>query len=198
MSPSAEPADLSIAAGALAPAVRIEDGEVVILAVKPSRWFVLLVSWPLLLLAAVVAGAAYLAGEALGTAVNQRLVALLFSAVACARLTAACFQWQGRLYVLTDRRVIRLRGMFREELWQCPLRGLGGIHLSATLLERLFGVGSLLFERNDGRGSVEGEWIHLADPKEVHRLVQEAWSRTRTGGGPPATIPPTGGPQQTV
>ena len=48
MSPSAEPANPPADAEALAPACRLEEGEAVILAVKPSRWFVLLTGpcWP--------------------------------------------------------------------------------------------------------------------------------------------------------
>lgn len=179
MSPSAEPAHLAAADAALVPAECLQDGEVVILAVKPSRWLVLLVSWPWVLLAIAVAVATVLVSDGLGSAGTWRAVALACSAVACARVTIACFQWQGRLYVLTDRRVLRFRGVFREDVYACPLKHIHRFHLAATLPERALTLASLFFEPDDDAPPGEGHWICLARPQEVHRLVEEAWRRAR-------------------
>jgi hypothetical protein len=179
MSPSAEPAHLAADAATVVPAEHLQDGEVVILAVKPSRWFALLVSWPWIVLAGIVAVATWLAGGALAASHTARLVVLACCAVACTRVTVACFQWLGRLYVLTDRRVLRFRGIFREEVYGCPLRHLLHVHLSATLPERALGVGSLLFQGDDRAPAGEGHWLHLARPQEVLRLVEEARHRAR-------------------
>jgi len=176
MSPSAEPAGLAVEAADLVPAERLENGEVVILAVKPSRWLPLLVSWPVMALAVIVAAAAYVADKLSATAGNEEVVALLCLAVACTRITVGCFQWLGRLYVLTDRRVMCLRGVFRQDCWYCPLRGVRQVHLSASPPERLFAVGSLLFECPDDPRA-NGHWMYLADPEEVLRIVQEARNR---------------------
>ena len=176
MSPPAEPANLAVEAADLVPAERLDNGEVVILAVKPSRWLALLVSWPVVVVAAVVTGAACAAARLWAAAVNEEMVALLCSAAACTRVTVGCLQWLGRLYVLTDRRVMRFGGVFRQAFWHCPLRDVREAHLSATLPERLLGVGSLLFEFRDERRS-GGHWMHLADPREVLRIVEEARNR---------------------
>ena len=178
MSPSAEPA-IPAAVAAMLPAERLEDGEAIILAVKPTRWFVLLVSWPWIVLAAAVAGGAYLASQLSDVSVNTRAVALVCSAVACTRVTAACFQWQSRLYVLTDRRILRFRGVFREDLSQCPLRSISQVYLTAALPERLVAAGSLWFERDDEKPGAADGWVHLADPKEVRQAVEQARARVR-------------------
>ena len=38
------------------------------------------------------------------------------------RVMGAVLQWMGRLYVLTDQRIIRLAGVFISDLYDCPLR----------------------------------------------------------------------------
>jgi hypothetical protein len=177
MSPSAEPATPAAPPIAL-PERLLEGGEVVILAVKPSRWFVWLMSWPVLVLAVVVLVVSFVAERFFAAAVDQRTVLLLCSAVGVARVVLAGFQWLGRLYVLTDRRVLRLRGVLREDVYQCPLKRIRRTHLSLTLPERLVGVGSLLFELDDSR-CAPGHWLDLAEPQEVQRLVEEALRRAR-------------------
>jgi len=179
MSPLAEPA-LAPAAEALVPVERLEDGEVVLLAVKPSRCFVLLVSWPWMAVAAAVAAGAALADWGIGAPVNLRLVGLFCTAVACTRLTLACFQWQGRLYVLTNRRVMRFRGAFHEDFHQCPLKRIAEVHLTATLPERMGGVGTLWFERADADGRrPDCCWLHLPEPQEAQEAVEKALRRIR-------------------
>jgi len=178
MSPSAEPA-IPATLEACVPIERLEDGEVIILAVKPSRWFVLLVSWPWIAVVAVAAVSAFLADRFGGAAINLRMVGLICSAVACVRVTVACFQWHAHLYVLTSRRVMRFRGLLREDFHQCPLNALAEVHMTATVPERLVASGSLWFRRRDDRPGPAGCWVHLAQPRDVQRAVEEALRRAR-------------------
>lgn len=179
MSPAVPPAGLAASAEAIRAATHLEDGELILLAVKPSRWFVLVTSWPVVLLAAAVAVGAYGLAGMVTCQINTRLMGLVCTAVACTRVTFACLQWMGRQYILTNRRVIRLRGAFHEDMAQCRLKDLVNIHLSFSPSEHLLGIGSLLFERTDQRPAGDIHWIFLADPREVHRAVCEAWNRAR-------------------
>jgi hypothetical protein len=179
MSPAVPPADMAASAAAVRAADRLEDGEVVLLAVKPSRWFVLAMSWPVVLLAAVAAAGAYVLAGMVSWEINTRLVGLVCSTATCTRVIFACLQWMGKQYILTNRRVMRLRGVFHEELAQCRLKDLHEVHLSASPTEHLLGIGSLLFERADQRPAGDIHWILLADPKEAHRAVCDAWNRAR-------------------
>jgi len=179
MTPLADPGSLSVAATSAVARERLEDGEIVILAVRPSGWFVVLLSWPLLVGAAAVAAVSLLARSWPGYNVDGHMVTLVCAAVAALRIAVACFQWQGRLYVLTDRRVMRIKGVFREDCYQCPLRNISEVHMSATLPERIVAVANLVFHRTDAKAVPDADWLCLANPREVFQAVQEAMRRAK-------------------
>jgi hypothetical protein len=180
MMPAVEPTGTPTAERALVPERLLEEGEVVILAVKPSGWFVPLVSWPALLVAAIVAAVTYLAEGILGSSlpVQARLVGLLCVAFACLRLVAAALQWAGRLYVLTNLRLIRVRGVFGTDVFQCPLKAVRAAQLTAGVAERSLGVGTLVFTIDASREG-SAAWVHISHPAEVQRIVNEAIHRRR-------------------
>jgi len=156
---------------------RLEDGEIVILAVRPSKWFVVHLSWPLLVGVAIVAAAGLAGGRWFGQQVDGRMITLACAAVAAIRVVVACLQWLGRLYILTDRRVMRIKGMFHEDCYQCPLKKIGRIDMSDSAPQRLVGVADLLFHRTDGKAVPDSNWICLAEPQEVRQAVEEARKR---------------------
>lgn len=65
MTPSADSASAPARIKTIAPEALglLDDGELILLAVKPSGWFLLLSSWPVLVAAAAVAGANWAAHE---------------------------------------------------------------------------------------------------------------------------------------
>ena len=190
MTPSADSATIA-AEEAIVPADLLEDGELILLAVKPSGWFVLLVSWPVLAAAGVVTAAAYLAHGVLPTTALQHLVLLICIAAGCLRVVLACFQWLGQLYVLTDRRVIRIRGVIHVDLLACPLKQVRQVVLTAAILERPLHLGSLYFEVSrqhpedqhngaDASGDpADANWTHIAHAAEIHEIVLNAIRRAR-------------------
>lgn len=177
MTPAAKSA-ATAGAEAVVPEKLLNEGEVVILAVKPSPWFVLLYSWPTLAMAVLVVAAAYLAESLLAVDVRPDLFLMAASAVAAVQVFIACCQWVGRLYVLTNIRVMRVRGVFKVDLFQCPLKKIENIVQSATVQERFFSVGSLFFQAPECPKDEPG-WIHLARPAEVYEVVRDAVARSR-------------------
>jgi len=177
MSPTAEPTSAEAAAEATELDRLLGDGEIVLLALKPSSWFVPLVSLPVLATAGVVAAAAAV-GEALLDApgLHAQTVEMVCLAAACLRVMIAAFQWLGRLYVLTNVRVLQLQGILRTHIIDCPLRQLQPPRLSVSPLERPLGLGSLLFRRR-AEESDHSSWVHLAGPQEVEQAIREAMSR---------------------
>jgi len=175
---SAESATPAESAGAALPQL-LHEGEVVILAVKPSVWFVLLSAWPAIAVAAAVAVVGYVALPMIETQItySRRVLTMLCASVVLIQLFISCCQWIGRLYVLTNVRVLRIRGVFRVDVFQCPLSKIRQATLTATRHERLCGVGTIHFDVETP--TEEPCWLHVARPAEVNDTLQDALRRAR-------------------
>jgi len=175
MSPSAES---NVPAAALQrQAELLQEGEQIIFAMKPSSWFVLIVSWPVLMFLLLVAAVTF-AAEGLIVDLQRQTVMLLCLAGVCIRVMVGCFQWVSHLYVLTNLRVLHVRGLTRTDVLESPLKSLREVPLSCTFLERCFGLASLQFlTANSDRPPIV--WTNLARPLEVQKAVQEAIKKAR-------------------
>lgn len=158
----------------------LQGGEEIILAIKPSPWFVVLVSWPVLLAAAAVAGATYGAGEWLNAALPRGGIYLLCTAAAAIRLMVGSLQWMARLYMLTNLRVMRIRGVSQADIRVHLLQKIARTRCSASRGERIFGVGTLSFDV-PGEDTAETAWVHISKPNEVEEAVNQAIRRSRRG-----------------
>jgi hypothetical protein len=162
----------------------LQDGEEILLVVKPSAWQVVLGSLPTLLLTALAAAGVF-AGPRLGLRVAESvrsLVLLGCAALAALRLAAMSIRWVGRLYILTNRRVIRMGGAVSTCLADCPLSHISDIAVVSATAERWFALGSLLFTV-DGRFRDEIGWMNLAHPHQVAEEVRKAIAHDRHGRG---------------
>lgn len=176
MTPSAE-RDIPAASIPVAEQL-LQDGEVILLALKPSAWFVVLMSWPVLAAAGLAAAGAYVTTRYYGMNVPAGTVMLLCLGAALARLLWGCLQWAGLLYLLTNLRVLRVRGITNPDVAFCLLKALGKIDVAAGVAERSLGVGSLLFFKPGG-GETSLLWPCVARPDDVKEAVEEAQRRLR-------------------
>jgi len=179
---SAKSAASAAGGEAALPQQLLHEGEVVILAIKPSIWFVFLSAWPAITVAAAVMVAGYVVMPMLDLGLDypRRTLALLCAAAVLVQLFLSSCQWTGRLYVLTNVRVLRIRGVFTVDVFQCPLTKIRQATLDAARLDRFCGVGTIHF---DTETSVEEPcWLHVAKPTDVNDKVQDALRRAH--GGP--------------
>ena len=158
----------------------IQDGEQIVLAIKPSLFFIVLTCLPFFLAAALVAVGAKVLDEWL-PAVPLRLVATVAVLSCLGRLIVAGLQWLARFYVLTDRRVLRIRGVLSVQIFECPLTRIQNTSLVMTLAERVVGLGTLYFA-TAGTAGYEAAWLMIAKPREVHEVVVEYVNRAQRGG----------------
>lgn len=157
----------------------LQDGELVLIILKPSRWFILLST---LRFAAVVAilmiGSKvfdeHLPGRAL---VYVEIGALLIAG----RFFWATLQWMGRLYILTDLRIVRLEGVFSIDIYDCPLRKVARTRLLFSTRERLTRLGTVEIQPADDDMKL-GYWQMIRRPQAVHDQIVAAINRARQGG----------------
>ncbi|MHC4717507.1 MAG: hypothetical protein ACYS5V_11090 [Planctomycetota bacterium] len=182
MSPSAEPTSEAQVAGHLVPANLLGDNEIIVLAVKPSGWFALTASAPVVAAAAVAAILAVLIGR-LRPFEPQQAVLSFCAAVGFGRIMIACWQWIGRTYVLTNLRVIAVRGLVSPQVQAAGLTDVHQVTLCPTLPERAVGIGTIYcLGRPEARDGLA--WQGVARPQEVCEVIDEAVRRAqgRPGG----------------
>ena len=157
----------------------LRDGEIVLMVLKPSLWFVLLNG---LRFIAVV-----LIGMTLAKVFNRPLPGTtrayleLGVLLIVARLSWAAMQWVGRLYVLTDRRVLTISGVYRMDVFDCPLRKVARTRVYQVFRDRLVRVGTIEILPQD-ETTPAGLWQTVARPIEVRERLVAAIDRAKTCG----------------
>lgn len=161
------------------PSHLLDGGEEVVFAIKPSAWFVLLVSLRWMAVAIVLAS---LAGTEVVAPAYRAYVLNVAILVAGARLGWATIEWVSRLYVLTNRRVMSIRGVSSVQMFECTLDRIQNSYLTLSVTERLARVGTVVFQTDAGHGGT-GSWQCVARPLEVEEKVREAIRRMSHRGG---------------
>ena len=158
--------------------VHLLDGdEIVIFTVKPSLWFILFRSFRWLLFGGAMIGLAPWLERA-SSLLEARVIVQIGIVVAGGRVGFAVLQWVSRLYVLTNRRIMRLRGILNVDLFECRLTKIQNTHLRFAWYERITGLGSIFFA-TAGTGGVEASWINIDHPLELHERIRSAIHRAQ-------------------
>jgi len=176
---AAVPATVPPSLAALLTSHILNDGELVLLILKPSLWYVPLSSLRFIAatLIAAIAGVVWGAHWA-----SQRVWVDVAAFLIAGRLMWATLSWMGRVYCLTDLRILRLRGVFAVDVYDCPLRKVARVRLLYTTKDRVVGVGSMeIIPADDDLKTAL--WGTLARPVEVQETVVAAINRAKHNGG---------------
>ena len=172
---------MAAATAAPAPAVEgdlaetLAPGETILLVLRPSPLFVPLGPLVSILWIAVLSlSLAWLDRRFAWIPWRDDHVLLLGTLLASIRLGWQLAEWTGRLYVLTDRRVLRRGGVGRVATREIPLSELAPPGVFRNTPERFVGAGTVLLDRERGPG-IAWEWV--ARPDAARRAVGEARSR---------------------
>jgi hypothetical protein len=157
----------------------LRDGELVLLILKPSRWYILLSCLRFLAAVMIFVIAARVFDEKLPSRSVVYLELGIF--VFAGRLMWAVLQWMGQLYILTDMRIVRISGIFSLDIFDCPLRKVARIRLLYTMRERLFRLGSLEIIPSDEELPT-AQWQMISHPREVHEQVAATINRAKHFG----------------
>ena len=163
---------------AMLPEQLLQGGETIVLLLKPSPWFILLESAGSVLLILLATATAVLADRSSLIEVSSRDALLLGIVVTTIRLGWQLFEWLSRVYVLTDMRIIRIKGVLRVSVFETPLKNVQHTRALFTLRERLFGLGTISFATS-GTAYDEASWHMISRPLQVNQLVLQTLSRYR-------------------
>jgi len=155
----------------------LRDGEVVLLLLKPSLWTILFASLP-----AVAGALIVMISTGLWSARHTHIgveVGLMLMAV---RAGWATMSWAGRVYLLTDLRIVRIAGVFSPQVHDIPLRKVARTRGVTSFHERVFRLGSIeiIPESDHWPWSV---WQTIAHPEKIHDVVRRAIAKAKQGNG---------------
>lgn len=158
----------------------LDDNEIVQFSIKPSLWFIVAVSYKVVLVAVLLCGLTWIAGQqsALGPWANS--VMSFWMALGAARVAVAALQWASRLYVLTNRRVLSFRGVFHVRCAQCLLSAVSVVEKRESWCARWMPLGHLAIAPASEAMDVV-RWDFVAPVDEVHDLVVQAIRRAQFG-----------------
>ena len=170
----------------------LNGSEIIILATKPSLWYVLLVSsrWVIILLPFSVA--AWLFGQMGWLGGQAQLLLGVALAGMIIRLAFGLLQWQSRVYILTNLRVLRIRGVLRVEMFQCHLLRLKDVSLTAGAAEKLLALGTIGLV-NDSSAQSAAHWFNIRHPVQVRQQVLKAINALKghSNSCPSVDLPPS-------
>jgi uncharacterized membrane protein YdbT with pleckstrin-like domain len=162
----------------------LRDGELVLLILKPSLWSIVLTALPFAAVVLMATAAAIVVAEHHSIHFLAMAVFLLGG-----RVVWSILQWMGRLYLLTNLRIVALSGVFNIEIFDCPLRRVAQARLQRRVRERLLGIGTIEIVPSGDRSSpcasergAPGYWHMIARPVRVHEQVAAAINRAKHNG----------------
>lgn len=156
----------------------LQDGEIILLILKPSLWFIFLSMMRFAAAVLIVMLAKPVFDDQLPG--PHRVYYEIGAFMLIARLMWAVLQWMSRLYILTDLRIVRLSGVFTLNIFDCPLRKLARTRILYTVRERLFRVGSIEIIPSDEQYPI-CIWQTVARPVETNDQIVAAINRAKQG-----------------
>lgn len=166
-------------ASAMLPADLLQGDEVIILLLKPSPLYIILSCLGTLAVITLVTIAMLWVHTRFGIGdFESRSVMLLGMILLALRISWQFMEWMSRTYVLTDRRIIRIKGVLRVEVFQCEFKRLQHTEVVLSIRERLFGLGTISFS-TAGTGFPEAYWLMLRSPYAAHQRILQAINRYR-------------------
>jgi hypothetical protein len=150
----------------------LDGGEIVLLAIKPSMWRPVFEAAPVIAICTcLVLAIAWLGRPLPGLSLPATAQAILL--VGMARFAVAVVRWIPRWYVLTNRRIIDVRGVRSPRLSSCPLLDIRNTRVQQSPGEGLTKLGTIVFltDHDDGVSFI---WQSVRDPEEVHACVRRA------------------------
>lgn len=165
----------------IAPEHILQDDEIVLMLVKPSLFFIFYTSIVFVLVALMMGVAAEQLTHAggLGGYIGPTEVALITVLAVVGRLVWALLVWTSHIYMLTNLRVVTIKGVINVHMFQSQLRKIQKTEIFRPLGQRIFWTGTVGFSTAAAAGTVDSTWVMLSHPVETHQRIVAAISKAQ-------------------
>jgi uncharacterized membrane protein YdbT with pleckstrin-like domain len=172
------PADL---VGTVVPEQILQEDEIVILLLKPSILYIFYTAVPFmlgaLLLGILLVQMAVWSPNVFFTAGTISLLTVL----ACVgRLIWSLLVWTSHTYMLTNRRIVTIKGVLSVHMFQANLRKIQKTDLYRPLALRILGTGTIAFSTAASGGMIDSTWVMIARPLETHDQIAAAINKAQS------------------
>lgn len=150
----------------------MSGGEIVLLAVKPSMWRMVFESAPWLVATLALSVLTLSMGSPI-VGVSTSLAAQLILLIGLGRLAVAVLRWVPAWHLLTNRRLMDIRGVRTPRVSSLFLTDIAESETSATTPERLVGIGTITFTPRLA-DQPPRLWRSIPDHIEVHDRIRRA------------------------
>jgi uncharacterized membrane protein YdbT with pleckstrin-like domain len=177
--PNGDASDRNTRMIGLLPEQLLQPNEIIVLLIKPSLLYVVLAGlrFIFIVLTLLTAGI-WMRNNGYSLPIDKQDMVMLAMGLISLRLAWHFMEWLSRVYVLTDRRIIRVKGVIHINVFEAPLKKVQHTETQFTLRERMFGLGTITFA-TAGTGMAEASWYMIANPLEAHRIVVKTLDRYR-------------------
>jgi len=154
--------------------------EAVVFELKPSLWYVVIVSLPIAGAGVALALLACFMEELSSVWRHWGLVLGIW--IVGVRVAVGFLEWLGRTYVLTDRRILKQHGVLNVRVECAGLEEIVSTFVAQAAFQRAVGIGTIFFRCAGGATDAQA-WEHVRRPKEAHGHIVaqiERWKRART------------------
>lgn len=165
-------------AASVLPSSVLHDDETVLILAKPSLWFIPLTSARFaiatVLLSAVLVRIFDLD---LASRISPNQMALFATVAVLIRLVWAALVWTSHVYVLTNRRIITIKGVVNVVIFQASLKKIQRTVLYKPWYLRIFGLGTIGFA-TAATETFDSTWVMIPRPMQTHDQIVAEMNRT--------------------
>jgi uncharacterized membrane protein YdbT with pleckstrin-like domain len=160
---------------AMVPEEILQEDEIVLLLTKPSLFYLFYTS---IVFVGVTLAVGAMASQSLwlttATPLTQSTIALVVVLLCVGRFMWALLVWTSHIYMLTNRRIVTIKGVINVHMFQAQLRKIQKTELYRPLGQRLFGTGTIGFYTAASADFVDSTWVMIARPIETHEQIVAA------------------------
>ena len=164
----------------IAPENILQGDEEVILLIKPSLVYIFYTSFVFVLVAMMMGVAAAQLTRNGSIGIGPPTVAFITVLAVIGRLIWALLVWTSHIYMLTNQRIVTIKGVINVHMFQTQLRKVQKTELYRPIGQRIFLTGTVGFATAAAAGTVDSTWVMIARPVETHRRIVEAIQRAQS------------------
>ena len=154
------------------PELTLLGNEIVILMVRPSLWYVFAGSFRFNAIVVLLAVLTYHT-QLLARYIHMVALLEVTTILVVVRMVYALMDWTSHVYMLTNWRIVTIKGLFHPELYQVSLVKISQARLMRSVIQQVFRVGSIGFVVGE-QIIPAGVWEWIGHPDRVQQQIDAA------------------------